>query len=209
MKKLIVIASLSALLTGCAGGGILTSTEPPQTIYALRAAESTGSAQNAGPARVVEIAKPNLPPGFETDRIALYMDSGRTLDYYSGARWPDILDAVIQDFTRRTATNTLPYVVATLPNQNQYADYRLNIKLNEFQPVYGSGSSAPPELVVDAEFTLVALPSEKIVQSFRLAKRNVAPSNNLEAIAGGLEEILRQIQGEAFARLDERLKGKR
>ncbi|PZO88960.1 MAG: hypothetical protein DI626_00425 [Micavibrio aeruginosavorus] len=208
MKKLIAIAGLSVLLTGCAGGGILTSTEPPQTIYALRAAENPNAVQG-GQARVLEIAKPTLPPGFETDRIALYLDGGRTLDYYSGARWPDILDAVIQDFTRRTASNTLPYVVATLPNQNQYADYRLNIKLNEFQPVYGADSSGAPELVVDAEFTLVALPEEKIVQSFRLSKRGAAASNNLESVAGGLESILRQIEGEAFERMDKRLKGKR
>lgn len=208
MKKLIAIASLSVLLSGCAGGGILTSTEPPQTIYALRAAQNADAAQS-GPARVVEIAKPTLPPGFETDRIALYLDNGRTLDYYSGARWPDILDAVIQDFTRRTVSSTLPYVVATLPNQNQYADYRLNMKLNEFQPVYGADAGAAPDLVVDAEFTLVALPGERIVQSFRLSERNAAASNNLESVAGGLEDILRRIEAEAFAKLDARLKGKR
>lgn len=205
MKKIVVLG-LSVFLAGCAGGGILTSTEPPQTIYALRALNGA-EASEGGPARVVEIAKPNLPPGFETDRIALYLNKGRTLDYYSGARWPDIFDIVIQDFTRQTAGNTLPYIVATLPNQNQSADYRLNLKVNEFQPVYGENASAPPELVLDAEFTLVVLPKEKIVQSFRLTRRTMAASNNLEAIAAGLEKMLQDVEGEAFGRLDARLKG--
>lgn len=197
----IILPLLSVLMLGACAGGFLQSTAPKNTIYSLRPADLAPST-TSGKAVVIEIAKPTVPPGFETERIALLMGEGRTLDYFSGATWPDLLDTVMQDFTRRTAGNILPYVVTTAPAQPVHADYRLEVKVNEFQAVYGDNSTSPPRLMVDMEFTLVSLPDERIVRNFSLARSGMAASNNLEAIAAGLESMLQDVQAEAFNKLN-------
>ena len=70
MRGFIILAAFLPVLSACAGGGILKSTEPRQVIYTLRPAPEDGS-KTAGAARIVEIAKPQVPPGFETDRIII------------------------------------------------------------------------------------------------------------------------------------------
>lgn len=204
MKKILLL-SFALSLSGCSTASFLKSTEPQQTTYSLRSAAPLPDAQT-GPARILEIAKPSVPPGFDTDRIALYTEEGHKLDYYSAAKWPDTLDSVLQDFTRRTATNVLPYVVTVTSEQSVQAEYRLQTKVNEFQPVYGSGTSSAPQLDVSVEFTLIKLPQEEIVGSFTLSKTATATSNRLDAITAGLEKMLQEIEGQAFGRLDERLR---
>lgn len=202
-----ILPVLAALMLGaCSTQGLLQSTAPKGTIYSLRPAESVPS-ETAGKATVVEIAKPVLPPGFETERIALLMGDGSTLDYFSGAVWPDLLDTVLQDFTRRTATNTLPYVVTILPAQALHADYRLQVKVNEFQAVYADNTAATePRLMVDMEFTLISLPEERIVRNFSLSRTGMATSNRLEVITAGLEKMLQEVEAEAFSMLDAHLR---
>ena len=204
MTRLLFPFLALALLAGCSTSEILKSSEPRQTIYALHPVKETPPTES-GLARVVEISRPSVPPGFETDRIALYVDGGRTLDYYSGAKWADILDAVLQDFTRQSMTNILPYVVAMSPNEANNANFRLQTKVKEFQPVYGASTSSAPELFVSVEFTLIALPQEDIIGNFTLARRAPATSNDLGTITAELESMMQEIQKEAFERFDARL----
>lgn len=207
MTRLLFSFLALALLAGCSTSEILKSSEPRQTIYALHPVKEAPPTES-GLARVVEISRPSVPPGFETDRIALYIDGGRTLDYYSGAKWADILDAVLQDFTRQSMTNILPYVVAMSPNEANNANFRLQTKVKEFQPVYGASTSAAPELFVSVEFTLIALPQEDIIGNFTLARRAPATSNDLGNITAELESMMQEIQKEAFGRFDARLRTK-
>ncbi len=204
MKTMSLLAVLLSL-GGCSTANLLTSTAPVQTIYALRPAPAIG-AEEAGTARVVEVTKPSVPPGFETDRIALYLDGGQKLDYFSGAQWPSLLDEVVQEFTRRTATNTLPFVVAVTPSQSLDADFRLQVKVNEFQPVYDGGIEAAPRLVTNLEFTLISMPEERIVRSFSLGRQGTASSNRLDVIAAGLEKMLQEVEVEAFQKLEPHLR---
>ncbi len=205
--KIIPLASAFvalALLAGCSGA--LKSTEPRNIVYTLRPAESAPDADKTpGAARIVEIAVPQVPPGFETDRIALAIQGGRKLDYYAGAKWPDILDSVLQDTIRRSARNVLPNVVAITPTQGMDGQFRLQTKINEFQPVYDDAANVAPDLRVNVEFTLVALPDNKIVSSFILTRNQRASSNTLDAAAGGLESMFQEVLTEAFTRLDTRL----
>ena len=200
MKPALPLLCLLAL-GGCSTAGMLTSTEPVQTIYALRAPPPAGGSES-GHARILEIPKPSVPPGFDTDRIALYLDGGQKLDYFSGARWPSLLDDVVQDFTRRSATNTLSYVVAVTPSQSLDADFRLQVKVNEFQPVYENGINDAPRLVTDLEFTLISLPEERVLRSFSLTRQGMASSNRLDVISAGLEKMLQEVETEAFMKLD-------
>lgn len=204
--KIGVITALAFMMVlgGCASG-MLTSTEPQQTIYSLRPVESGGQTSTVM-ARVIEITEPSLPPGMESDRIALFLDNGQKLDYYASAKWSSSLDHIIQEFTRRTASAVLPYVVAATPAQDVKAQYKLQMKVNEFQPVYGAQANAAPTLKASIEFTLIRLPSDQIVSNFTLSKSEVAGENRLDVITLGLERLLQEIEYEAFLKIDEKLR---
>lgn len=203
-KKTYAAASLVALLllSGCGTSGMFTSKEPQQTIYALRTGAPAPAAPSDIPAQIVEIAHPSLPPGMERDRIALYTDGGRKMDYFAAARWTAALEDVVQDFTRRMAGNTLPYVIAVTPDENVDPHYRLQVKILDFQPVYDGDAAGTPMVEAGAEFTLVSLPSDTIVTSFVLGKRGRASENRLDVIAAGLEKMLQEIERDAFIRID-------
>ena len=205
--KVIFAALMLLPLAGCAGD-ILKSTEPQTTIYSLRPIEPTGDVPSDVLARTLEISSPSVPPGMEQDRIALFLDDGTKLDYYAGAKWTSSLDHVIREFTRRSASAVLPYVVAVTPEQSIPADYRLQIKINEFQPVYAAGSTAAPLLKANFEFTLVRLPTDQIVTSFTLSKGQLAQENGLDSITLGLEDLLQEIEREAFEKIDSKLRVK-
>lgn len=202
--KLILVMALTVFLGGCASQ-LLTSTEPQQTIYSLRPVEPTGE-QSTQTAKVVEILTPTVPPGMDRDRIALFLDNGQKIDYYAGVNWPATLEKTLQEFTRRSASAVLPYVVAVTPDESVNADYSLQVKVNEFQPVYATDFSAPPVLKVNIEFTLVRLPLDRIVTSFTLSRQEVAAENRLDVITLGLESLLRDIHREAFLKMDAKLK---
>lgn len=206
MKTGIITAlALSLLLGGCSTSNLLTSTEPQQTIYTLRPVEPSGQGSVAA-ARVVEITTPSLPPGMDSDRYVLFLDDGQKLDYFAAARWSAGLDQIVQNITRRSASAVLPYVVAITSGQGVDPDYRLQLKVNEFQPVYGTDSTAAPLLKASIEFTLVAVPEDKIVSSFTLTKQEVAADNRLDVITLGLERMLQDIEREAFTKLDPKLR---
>ena len=204
-KNIIMTAALALLLAGCSTSELLKSTEPQQTIYTLRPVEPSGLG-SAAAARVVEITAPTLPPGMDSDRYVLFLDDGQKLDYFAAARWSAPLDYIVQDVTRRSASAVQPYIVATTPGQGVDPDYRLQMKVNEFQPVYGADSMAAPTLKVSIEFTLVAVPEDKIVSSFTLTKHDVAAENRLDGITSGLEHMLQEIEREAFMKLDPKLR---
>lgn len=201
MKNLFKILTCVLCISPLAAcGGLLQSTAPQETIYTLRPVPRT-DAPAIDQARVVEVMKPAVPPGFETDRIALYTNGGQKLDYYSASKWTTLIDDVIQNFTRRTMSTILPSVVTTIPAESLMADFRLQLKVNEFQAVYDAGLDTPPRLVTDLEFTLISLPEERIVRSFSLGKTGVATSNRLDVIAAGLEKMLQELQAEAFTKM--------
>jgi uncharacterized lipoprotein YmbA len=201
MKKIIPLFALF-LLTAC---GSFKSTEPQQMLYTLRPAPAT-EAPAIGQRVVVEVVRPTVPPGFDRDRIALYLNGGNRLDYFAGSRWSSTLDELIQTFTVRTASNLYPNVVANASEQNVSAQYRLQMKVNEFQPVYQGTATSNPRLVTNIEFTLIDLPEETILTSFTMGREGTATSNRLETITVGLEKMLQEIERDAFARLEPWLK---
>ena len=206
MKTSIISAlALALVLCGCSTSKLLTSTEPQQTIYTLRPIASTGLA-SAASAQIVEISMPSLPPGMDRDRIALFLDDGQKLDYYASARWSSSLDHILQDVTRRSISAVLPYVVAVTPEQDIEAEYRLQIKVNELQPVYGTDSKAAPVLKASLEFTLIRQATNQVVSSFTLSKQSAPTENRLDMIILGLEQLLQEIERKSFTKLGPKLR---
>lgn len=195
----LLILPLMLALTGCGTSRILTSTEPQQTIYTLRPLQPhPDSTASSSPARVIEIAAPILAPGLDTDRIALMHADGQKLDYYASARWAESFGPLIQSFTRRTISAVLPYVVAVTPEQHLDADYKLQIKINDFQPVYRSSTQSIPVVIANVEFTLIHAKSQRIVSNFTLSMQQTPADNRLDLIVASMETMLQDIQQEAF-----------
>ena len=207
--RILLILPLMLVLSGCGPSRILTSTEPQQTIYTLRALQPHPDAEaSSSPARVIEIAPPVLAPGLNTDRIALMLADGQKLDYYAGARWAESFGPLVQSFTRRTASSVLPYVVAVTPDQHLDADYKLQVKVNDLQPVYQTSTQSTPVVVANVEFTLIRAKSERIISSFTLSMQQTPADNRLDLIIAGMEALLQDIQQEAFLKIDRDIRGR-
>lgn len=207
MKKLLLISATTALmLTGCASQ-ILQSNEPVARIYSLREAKDIAPIALSGKAvsKTLEIQRPVLPPGFDTARIGMYLENGRRLDYYSGARWASPLDEVLQEFTVQTARKMLPQAIVAAPGQAIDSDFRLQIKINEFQPVYAVNPDQTPLLVAGITFTLLAMPNEKILTSFTIDQSIPAKANTLGSVTEGLEYLLQSVEAKAFETLAARM----
>lgn len=205
MKHSLAIAVCILTFTGCSTAGILKSNEPPQTTYALR--PLTTPLSETGSVRIVEVPKPEVPPGFARDRIALYLQNGQKLDYYASARWASGFDEVLEEFTRRSLTTALPYVVTVTPVQSLDADFRLEVKVNEFEPVYTGAFTMAPSLRTNIEYALIRLPEEKLVSSFTLSHEQQASSSRLDVIIAEMEIMLKENQTEAFNKLSSFLIG--
>ncbi len=199
MNKLIPVLLSVFLLGGCAST-FLKSDEPPIAIYSLRPANNveTLSAGDKSVSKVIEVQRPSLPPGFDTARIGMYLENGRRLDYYAGAKWPTALDETLQEFTSQNARKTFPNLIVVNPGTGVDANYLLQVKVNDFQPVYKAGPDGVPLLIASLSFTLLTLPEENIVTSFTIEQQAEAQANNLGAITAGLENLLQSVERKAF-----------
>lgn len=206
MRKVISVLCALSLLSGCTS--LLKSDQPAPDTYALRAANNIEPLSQKSVSKVIEIQRPILPPGFDTARIGMYLENGRRLDYYAGAKWPAPLDETLQEFTVQTARKTWPSMIMVSPGQSIDTDYRMQIKVNDFQPVYQSGPQAAPLLVASISFTLLEMPSERIVTSFTVDQQEAAQANSLGLITAGLEHLLQSVEAQAFTTMSSHFAGK-
>lgn len=200
-STILVLLGMTALtpLSACS----LTSTAEPPVIYNLHARNYAADPdQERGPESVIVIVpRPTMPAGFRSDRVVLYADNGRRVDYFATARWPESLERVLQDVIIDSARNAYPEAVIDSQDSGLVPNYRLDITVSDFQPVYQGQPDTIPELYADMTFTLVEWPSRRIVTQFSLSRHQPAAENNMTAIASGLEGLLQQILDEAFDRM--------
>lgn len=194
--KSLMIAALCCACAGCSP--FKASKEPPPVIYALHAAP-VAAVQPARKAHVVVIPEPQVPAGFDSPRIGVYLDGGRRFDYAAGAAWPSPLPAMLQQLLLESA-QAQPGVLAVAPEAGINARHRLVVRVNECAPVYAGDAVAGPELRISLTFSLVPMRTEEPVASFTLAeKRQVG--NSLGDITAGMEEMLRAMTAEGWTRL--------
>jgi ABC-type uncharacterized transport system auxiliary subunit len=156
---------------------------------------------------VIAIPRPELPPGFDTDRIALFIGPEKRLDYYAGAKWSARLDELLQDYIVRTARAELPGRVFDTGDVGANARARLNVRVTEMQPVYAREADKPPELRVALTMTVVALPGNTVRAHVNAAKSAVASENRLSAVTTELEALLQAATRDALQRVAPALRG--
>lgn len=201
IKNSLMMVMAFAALAACSP---LKSTVPVPLTYALHPDFSTPQTQSL-PEGVLFVSRPGLPAGFDTDRIALYMDGGRRIDYYAGARWAEPLDIVLQDVLVRAGRHELPRMVIDSPDLNIPAQYKLAVKMNDFAPLYERGAEGLPLLRLSMTFTLVQMPHENVISDFTLHSEMRAGDNTVGAITAGLEIMLKGVLPRAYANIAEAL----
>lgn len=201
MKTSLMMAVAVVALAACSP---LKSTAPVPLTYALHP-DLTTPQTLSHPDGVMFVSRPGLPAGFDTDRIALYMDGGRRIDYYAGARWAEALDTVLQDVLVRAGRHELPNMIIDSPDLNIPAQYKLAVKVNDFAPLYGQGASGLPLLRLSLTFTLVQMPRENVISDFTLQSEMRAGDNTVSAVTAGLEAMLKGILPRAYANIAEAL----
>jgi hypothetical protein len=170
------------------------SKQPPPALYALHA----GAPCRADGARIyMSMGDVRLPPGFATDRIALYLSGGRQLEYYAGAAWPETLDAVLRDFISGAARHSCSGIAI---DDDMPGAAHLLVRVNDFAPVYAAGPDTVPRLKVSLTLTAVSADG-KVMADFTVARERAAAANSLTAVTGGLEGLLRAALEDGFRRL--------
>ena len=194
------VAAMSVVLCGllCSCSG-MKSNQPPPTVYVVKA-ENAGGEKAAKNLSIVVVPEPSVPAGFESDKIIVYLDGGRRLDYAAGANWPAPLSKMLQGFTLQSAQG-VGSILAVTPEAGVTAGYRLGFIVNDFEPVYAGNAVGVPELKVSLTFTLVSLKTDKLVDTFTIVKTQAASANSLTAITAGMESILSGMMSEALQRL--------
>jgi ABC-type uncharacterized transport system auxiliary subunit len=192
MKKLLPILACIYLATLAGCGSITQSKAPPVSVYMLHAQKPEKRAS----AEAVIVQEPEMPAGFDTARIALHMSGGRRMDFYADAAWPDALNKVIQDFIIQSARFS-----AVTPDSGVNAPYALQVKVNDFQPVYPDTAQGVAEIRVSLTFRLIDRSTEKLLRDFTLSEKMPASANRITAITGDLETLLRKITSSGLARI--------
>lgn len=194
-----IYAIAALFLSGCIS---LTSSRAPPIMYTLHADMMPKEYAVKNVTGVLFILDPSLPAGFETDQIALFMDDGRRLDYYSDAKWASSLNKVIQGMLVQMGQYRLQGVIVGMPDLNIPAQYKLATNVNKFAPVYHGGPDELPQLIVSATFTLIKMPEETVVADFTLKSEQKANLNSVSSIVNGLEALLQGIIKQAYINID-------
>jgi ABC-type uncharacterized transport system auxiliary subunit len=192
-------AALILLLFSCACAP-LQSEKPADSIYQLQARHEETKSCNGRTGIVVAVPKPELPAGFDTDQIAVYLEGGQRMDYAAHARWADNLTDMMQSFII-TALQQDCGMVVQAPRFDIPSDYRLIIKFYDVEPVYNDSAQNIPVLKVSASFTLTRYPDGERLSEFTLSKSRRAEKNSLTNIAAGLESLLQELLREAREKL--------
>lgn len=179
--RLTALLAMTTVLGGCAGG--LKSDAPPAQAYVLAAAPAERSASVLD-ARL-QIARPGVQPGLETDRIAL-VRADRRLDYYAASRWagplPEVMEALAVE-TFRAAGG----LIAVQEDGSPFTpDYVLHMAIGHFEAHYASADAAP-QVRVTLDCTLGRRADRVAVAHFVADGISQAEANRMGAIVAAFE----------------------
>jgi len=173
--------------------------QPAPALYTLHDS-SSGTMEVATAASgsiVVVVPPPELPPGFNSERIAIQFEQDGRLDYYADAQWSASLDELIQDVFIERAQRQLSQAIVGKPDLVPAANYRMVVKITDFGPVYRTSSDMPPRLDVGLILTVIALPEGSVKAQLTVKKSTDASENRLGPVTNELKNLLHSVLDEA------------
>lgn len=207
-KPLLAAFAVAILVSGCMP---MHKRQPPPDLYQLRAPSlglmTQPPALPAG--TVVELTLPSVPAGMDKDRIALGLDGGRRLDYYTAARWPAPLPEVLQDAISQTLLASLPGLGVDDEDHVSAPSHRLRVDVLNFAPVYMNEANSLPQVQTTLRFVLTRADSGRPLADFILSAQEQPQANTLSAVTAALETSLHRVLHDALPRLAAPLSAKR
>ena len=157
----------------------------------------------------IVVARPQVAPGLDTERIAVVRDR-RQLDYYADARWAGTLPAVLHEFFVASLENS--YRLPGLGEDPVRSDarYRLDFKVRAFQAEYVDDDiEAAPMLRVTLVAAFVRRDDDRTVLRLKQSRSAQATSNSLGAVTHGIERLTQDSFVELLNAFATELEGKR
>jgi ABC-type uncharacterized transport system auxiliary subunit len=197
-KPKIALAGLAFLLNGCVS---LKDNAPVPTQYRIQAQHISTNAK-ALP-YTITVGKPDVVSWLNTNRVALTLQNGRVLDYFSGAQWSGRLDTVLEVFIVESLSRDYEVVLESTHGVNKNADYKLMTRVINYQAEYPKSPTTDlPELNITLVVTLIRSNDGVVVKQMRISNKQKATSNTLMDITDVLENMLQ----DAFAEIQESLR---
>lgn len=196
----IAAAALAAALGGCTG---LTSNAPQPLTYVLAPAPLESPRQVS--AVRLQIARPSVRPGLESDRIALIRD-GRLLDYYAASRWAGPLPQVVEALAIDTFRAAGALGAVQEEGSPFEPDYVLRISVRHFEALYPDGA-ASPRARVSLACTLGRRADRAPITSFLAEAAAEADANRLSSIVAAFERAAHDALAFAHERTIEAIAG--
>ena len=147
---------------------------------------------------VVAVPAPELPPGYDTERIAIQFEQDGRLDYYADARWSSRLDLLVQDVFIERAQQKLSGTIVGKPDLVPAPNYRLAVAVTDFGPVYQTSPDMTPRLDAGLNVTVIQIPQGTVVAQFSVKKSAPATENRLSTVTGELRGLLSAVIDEAL-----------
>lgn len=194
---LVSALALSACISLPFSGG---EDRPPPAMYTLDE-PATGTMEISADAAgriVVIVPRPELPPGFDSERIAIRFEQDGRLDYYADAQWSASPSDLIQDVFIERAQRKLPGTIVGKLDLVPAANYRLAVRVTDFGPVYRSSPDVPPRLDAGVTLTVIELPAESVKAQLSVKKSAPASQNRLGVITTELRTLLNSVLDEAL-----------
>lgn len=179
-----LVLTAGAVLAGCS---LLRSDAEPDRIYALYPAP--GVAVGAALPGVLQVPRPSVQPGLDTDRIALTR-AGNELDFYAQSRWSGPLPQVLGAL----AVQSMDGAFTTVTDSGRGAgavDYELLLTARHFEAEYGANGGAP-EVRVALECLLVATSPRRVLARCDAEVRESAGENRMAPIVGAFERAVQR-----------------
>lgn len=178
MRSSVFLLSLLAV-SGC--GSMLTSNEPPETVFWLESLESPTDPPGVGDLSIgVHVA---AAPGLDTDRL-LIRDTGATLNHYEGARWADYAPEVLESLIRSALEDSGRFSKVSSEIAGS-ADWSLELELRAFFAVL-KGDSALPTIHLGLRGYVNCQSTES---PLRIASKAPVLENNLSTIVAGFQQV--------------------
>ena len=146
---------------------------------------------------VVVVPTPEVPSGFDSERISIQFEDGR-VDHYADAHWSARLDQLLQDVFVERARSKLPGAIVGKLGLVPAANYRLILKVTDFGPVYKDTPDMPPRLNAGLNLTVVEVAGEGVKAQFVVKKTASASENRLGVVTSELKGLLDSAFDEAL-----------
>lgn len=208
--------AMGLLVAGCSG---LRSGEPAMVTYSLQSAASAlgtsaGDGVNTGavarPLAALQVLRPSVQPGLDTDRIAL-AGADHRLDYFAASRWSETLPLVIEAALVESLRGGGRFEAVHDSVAPFLANYVLQVDVRNFEAQYAGAAStggiaaaaSAPTAVVRLECTLGRRLDRSLISTFVVESRIAADANRVTAIVDALarasQSALREVDAKAGA----------